>query len=816
AAVRLGLLKMTPRPLWHILLFALPITLLAVIGPWLPMSQLKIFLVQSPLAFLVGVVITVLAAHLLLQSERPERCFSVALLGADQSRTASTPSLPDNAAAQRIAGEAQASRAGLIPVLGFVVVLAGIALLEAMQPFYFTQDDNLMQFLPVMLQGCHSLWHGVFPTWNPCQYLGSPTSSMGVYALTYPPTYVAYAVARYILGNQYLTLEVFCIGHILLGYWLTFRAIRIAGIGRWLSTAGSVAFVLSGFTLIAGRSWYYMVPVVVWLPLLVSSVERLRQGPVGRRWVLLTGLAIGVWFHAGNAQMWIYGVMFWFLAILVLSLSGEIPLQRVRWIAPAILLGLAIAAPLLVPQAQAVAHTLRYLGGDINIRPGLLGLLLPSSLFPAVDFALGGSTDRRYAGELFYSGTLFPAITLLGLASLAAFRWPRRIVARNPWLVLAGVAFLLALGEAGLIWSLMSLLPPFNKFEFAFKFLPFFNLFAVLAAGTIIERYLSAVAKRNSSAGRRWDVSLSLAVLVLLLYHCSLCKPSFYSYALQPYPPLSIEARGQVKMRDFLAGTRQVVDHLTTDDSGAASDTAAGSNNPQARIISFAPLRSIRPDYYLALQHNLPTVYDLLSIGGYDPLVEGSPENRALTDLLIKDPVSAAHAYGVKWMIEDSTLIEHPTLTNLNYHHLETMHGVRVDELYKLKQKTKEREPLRFGPVTLWNMGSEDPLAFREGAPADSLLVEMNASGAAIKFYGRKSPDRLVVNILRRPELKAWVDGHRVPITGDRWNRVVVDIPANAHFLEIRDCPDWRRGFIVAAVLLLLSAGFAALFRRRN
>ncbi|MCC7086039.1 MAG: hypothetical protein IT427_13635, partial [Pirellulales bacterium] len=95
-------------------------------------------------------------------------------------------------------------------LVGLVFVAGLLAAMELRQPYYFVQDDNLSQFLPVVLHGCRSMFHdGTFSTWNPHQFLGSPTSSLGTYALTYPPTYLSYAIADWGLGNEYATLDVF-------------------------------------------------------------------------------------------------------------------------------------------------------------------------------------------------------------------------------------------------------------------------------------------------------------------------------------------------------------------------------------------------------------------------------------------------------------------------------------------------------------------------------------------------------------------------------------------------------------------------------
>ena len=166
---------------------------------------------------------------------------------------------------------------------GAAVLVAGLTIVEVLQPYYFVQDDNYGQFLPVIVEGCRSLFAGLAPEWNPYQFLGCPTASQGVYGLTYPATWVAYAIARFILGNDLLTLDVYAIGHLLAGYAVTYHLARRVGVRPCISAAAAVSFALSGYFLIAGRSWIFMVPVAVWLPALavVCGTSAWPQGNVG-------------------------------------------------------------------------------------------------------------------------------------------------------------------------------------------------------------------------------------------------------------------------------------------------------------------------------------------------------------------------------------------------------------------------------------------------------------------------------------------------------------------------------------------------------
>src|SRR5207253_3177214 len=155
---------------------------------------------------------------------------------------------------------------------------------------------------------------GVFPQWNPLQYLGEPTSVQSIFALTYPFSYLAYAIAK-LLGSEGYFVEVFAIGHIVAGYAASFFAARSMRLRSTWSVGVAAAIVLSGTSLMIGRSYAQMTPVLVWTPLLIVAVERLRRHGGSVRWALATGAVIGLYCHCGNGQMWFYSIGFTYLAI---------------------------------------------------------------------------------------------------------------------------------------------------------------------------------------------------------------------------------------------------------------------------------------------------------------------------------------------------------------------------------------------------------------------------------------------------------------------------------------------------------------------
>src|SRR5260370_37533024 len=191
-------------------------------------------------------------------------------------------------------------RSTLVPFLGFVLAVAPLTFLEWRDHYYFPQDDNFA-IGPVAIAALRGAFSHVFPTWNPYQFLGQPTSVQSMYALTYPPTYVFFAILHW-LGRDNLYLETFTVAHISLGYWATYWAGRSLKLRPVLAVAASISFTLSGTALMISRSYATMSPLLFWTPLLIVAAERLRRSPIGLKWTATTGLALGYIRHSDHAQ----------------------------------------------------------------------------------------------------------------------------------------------------------------------------------------------------------------------------------------------------------------------------------------------------------------------------------------------------------------------------------------------------------------------------------------------------------------------------------------------------------------------------------
>ena len=659
---------------------------------------------------------------------------------------------------------------------GWLLMIFNLTWLEYRHPYTFTHDDNLSQFLPVIVHGARQWFDdGIFPTWNPHQFAGAPTASLGTYALTYPMTYMSYAAARWLLGNEFATIEVFGIVHLLAGYAAMFWAARTIGLRPSLAAGAGLCFALCGFFLIGGRSWYYMLPLATWLPLAAVSIWRLRTGRIGWPWILATGVLLGILFHAGNAQMWVYTVGFYGVAAVYLALYGGQPWRLLVPVTCAILLGSAIAAPLLVPQFLETAGLKRFAGGE-PIVGGLFGLIAPWPLSFADRPGMAETNNLRFMTQFFYAGTVFTAASALGLFSCLWHRWPQRVAAANILLAMGLVAFLYALGRPGMVWGLTGELPVFKQFRHPMKYLVFLHLFGILGGGQIVERLL----QRFRRPKLEWLIAGGC--MVLMSYHTLLALPAFFSWSIGPYPP-------PPRCLQPMLG------------------------KSQARIYPVAPRRCTARNYELSQMLHLPTVYGTLSLTGYDPLIEEKPQHRELRRRLVEDPLATLRAYGVRHIVIYPTqeLPElYPGQSYFRWYFWEP-----TERAAHAAARQAGRLVYWSPGVAVYELAGAAPLAFVANDEATPLSVRFDAAGAIVSLPPAARGQRIVVNVIPPRFLYVYADGVRLAHATDEWGRVTLTPPAGARQLELRYRPPWLTGFLLGGVLAAAGSAGYWVFRRR-
>jgi hypothetical protein len=307
---------------------------------------------------------------------------------------------------------------------GLAFVATAIGLLEVLDPYFFCQDDALSLELPGVLMSMRGIWQGLVPEYNPYIFLGSPTP---VISGTYPPLYLAYGVARHLLGDEYATFDVFAAIHLLAGYCLAFLLARRLGIGPVLAAFASLTFVLSGPLLVMARCWHAFSVLAMFIPLFALFVDRLRTGPVTWRWPVALGVALGAYYHSGFPQLFVLGSGLMLVHAAALVAVGEVPWRRFRWLVPALAFGAALSIPVFYQQWR-LSREMSYIdpGGGDGVGGNLLAMLLP---YPFVRGTLPngwGSLNLEWNGHFYYFGTI---LLVAFLAAVPALVW-RRIMVR--------------------------------------------------------------------------------------------------------------------------------------------------------------------------------------------------------------------------------------------------------------------------------------------------------------------------------------------------------------------------------------------------
>jgi hypothetical protein len=647
---------------------------------------------------------------------------------------------------------------------GFVVVVLGLAVQYLFDRYAFTQDDNFCQFLPVVIQSAKTIAGGHIPVWNPYQLLGSPTMSVGTYALTYLPTYASYWIAHS-CGNDLWTYEIFCNVHLLLAYFTTVWALRRARISTPLAVAGAVCWTLSGWFLVGGRSQSNFAPYALFLPLLIDCLNQLINRGGSTRWVGWAGLLVGILFHAGHAEFWAYTMMLFGFAVIVLTASRAITSNSFLYVCSALALGLALAAPLLVIQILETTNISRQGGASWSV--DILPLLLPLGPFGYSNFTLG-SIDYRFGTELYYAGTIFTAVGIAAFAVwVATGVFDRQIfntetLRKNIWLFAGGLAFLLCLGAPAILWSALALLPFFEKFRWSIKYIPFMQIFFIFAGAAILERSISL---------REKQVVLGTSIL-LMLVHALLCRSSLYTFADRSYPNLPPKLV-----------------------------QAIGEN----RIFSAAPFRSPTKNFVQSMTLNFPTVSAISCATGYDTFISTKPEYERFMLRLYSKSVEAAQAYGLGTLFCADTL-ENPVASgNPSEQIVEVASDRLLQTSYELKNSGHliDSSPGR----KVYVLKPCDPLVFVGELSQRSLPFTVDQAGLYIDTRGVAAGTKLTVNFLRWPWMQAHGNGAFIPIKADEWERITLTLPDTMQKVQITYEPPWRISFAAAAVIALLATG---------
>jgi hypothetical protein len=350
----------------------------------------------------------------------------------------------------RVAGPGErACRAGqgLLAVVALVLA-AGLyfqPLLPFSRPTHYIASDFASYFYPVFRYVAEEVAAGRLPHWTPYVGVGYPLLSDIEACVFYPPIRLMTFLTA---PPSYLALELYAIGH----YVIAGAGMLVLG-GRFglpLVAAGVAAltFMLSGFGW-AHSAHLTIIQSSAWLPwLLVAYHRALATSSAG--WTVAGGGVFALVLLGGHPQIALY-------VAVALALSGalaawerrgrgsaRVTLGPVARTAGIVVLGLALAAPQLVPTATLAPATprwtpgLRFLLSDTLTLDQLVTFLIPQAYY---------GTDRYRSVDELYAYVGIGAL-LLGSAAL--------VLRRDLW-----TRYLALLVGLGLGLALAPLLPVF-------------------------------------------------------------------------------------------------------------------------------------------------------------------------------------------------------------------------------------------------------------------------------------------------------------------------------------------------------------------
>ncbi len=595
----------------------------------------------------------------------------------------------------------------LLAILIFIVLFIK---LETVAQYYFLQDDNYVQFFPVIYQNLVDFYsHGIIPNYNFYQNAGLPTMGYSIYSLTYPLTHLSFLISKYVFQNELLLIETFVFIHFLLGYIYLLKILERLHINFYLASTASLCFIFCGFNLYAIRGWYYVAPSVFFVPLLCYLRIKWTNNFTFLK-MLLFGAILALYAYGGNVQFWIYSVTIWiFIEGLILK-KGTYKQQ-----AYFVVISLGIAILLFLPQLVISLYEtngLKRTGGTgVSIGYGINGMLHPFPEHNQTTDIVGDGNFKQYNWVFLKNNFVFAIISFISLFQFLLIT-KRKTKIEVMLLATLFMCLLYGCGRMGLLFTLSQNIPFFNKFTHPFKAFFYINLLF-----TII-----GVIAVNKIYNQKIIYCFCIFSISYLYYQIHNSKSAFYAYAIKKH-------YDKISVSKFF---NQYQDY---------------------RILPIAASRDTTNSFMSTLRFNTPTFYKIPSLECLEVLnpkeiniAKYYSEFSARYILLYKSPnTSGGYAYNFK--ITDLT----------HYQSLDTIYTSQDFILLENKEYT----PL----ITFYNSHNEKIIA----TPSIKYL----STKVTIKSDTAIKPAKVLLTFNYRKNLRVYADEKKVPIIPDSINRVL-------------------------------------------
>jgi hypothetical protein len=394
-------------------------------------------------------------------------------------------------------------RWALVGLVGLVI--AGFFEPVLFQGQLFYSGDTARLYLPAQAALQRALREGRLPWWTPELGLGYPLVAEGEVAALYPFTL---ALSYWLAPEIAITAQILL--HYALMLWGAWLFGRRLGLGRATAAVTALVWALGGFNL-AHLGHVSILRVAAWLPWTLWALQRLEPGTPWRQAlgrVLALAVMVAMQGLAGHPQMALLnGLAAGLFAVWLVAWERlwRRALQRLGLCLGGAALGLALAAPQLLPTLELVLASQRAGGLDAafftsySFHPLLTGTVVHP-------FLLGNPYPEGSVELMFYVGLVPLALAVVGL-------WRSRSRERWWFLAVGVVGWAMALGRWNPVYPWLRLVPVLNLFRVPARYLAWSGLALAYLAGLGIEALGEDAQGRATPVGRRWAAgALALAV----------------------------------------------------------------------------------------------------------------------------------------------------------------------------------------------------------------------------------------------------------------------------------------------------------------
>jgi hypothetical protein len=371
--------------------------------------------------------------------------------------------------------------------IGLAALVLLFAYKLAFSDLILGRGDTFAFFYPLWAARDAALIQGQLPLWTGDVFMGAPILADPQFGTLYPPNWLTITLAPPDAIRVSVLLHLFWA---LLGAYLLARRVVLLPVipsmmaGVLFAFGGYIGAHIEQINQLQGLAW---LPWACW----VYSLALTRPG----RWLPVLAMIFALQVFSGHTQtVFITGV-----GLAIYGVIAAPPKQRLKaplWLGIAAGIAAVLALGQLWPTLELTGLSNR--GGGFNPQQAMA--------FSWTPWLAGRGLLPSYDAQVFGEYIAYVGVIGLGLALIGAGSADRR---RWPWIALALVGIVLALGLYTPIYWLLAQLPGFNLFRVPARWLALFALSAAMLAGIGVQALIVSRV--------RWPVIIGTLITLILI-----------------------------------------------------------------------------------------------------------------------------------------------------------------------------------------------------------------------------------------------------------------------------------------------------------